>query len=198
MICSNESKTWFLNFRSSTSYPFLRGSTTTNDMKVHHDKRGRLWWNKHGSCVPLKVCVQEQEGEQSRKCERRCASAVPRAFCSMYSAHSSQSSFLQSQGCVPTCRASQQHGASTWPCQLPGPVAWVDKVSYKTNTGVTLAMGIKICEFMQGNSEGAGICAADFAAWEALLVQGVSSVKRHTKDNWIHVWEMDIRLQNTF
>lgn len=126
---------------------------------MYHEKRDRLWWDKHGSCVPLDVCVQEQEGEQSRECERRCTSAGPRAFCSMYSAHSSQSSFLQSQGCVPTRRASQQHGASTWPCQLPGPVAWVNKVSYKTNTGVTLATRIRICEFMQGNSEGTGICA---------------------------------------
>lgn len=80
--------------------------------------------------VPVNVCVQEGEREQNRKwgeCERGHTSAVPHASCSMYSAHSFQSSLLQSQSSVPVCRASQQHGASTWPCQVPGPLARVNK-----------------------------------------------------------------------
>lgn len=141
-------------------------------MKVYNEEKKKegLWWEKHGHCVPLNVCVQEGEGEQSRECERRRISAVPHASCSMYSAHSSQSGFLQSQSCVPACRASQQHGASTWPCQLPGPVAWVNKASYKTNMGVTRAIRIRICEFTQGYNERTGICAADIGAWDAVLV----------------------------
>lgn len=112
------------HLRSWRSYSdtLLKPNETTIGMKVK--KRGivvRQTWL---------LCVSLQEGERELSRGRGIenerggrTSAVPHASCSMYSAHSSQSGFLQSQSSVPVCRASQQHGASTWPCQVPGPLA---------------------------------------------------------------------------
>lgn len=139
------------------------------------------------------MCVIEGEREQSRECKRRRTSAVPHASCSMYSAHSSQLGFLQSENSVPARRASQQHGASTWPCQLPGPVAWVNKGSYKTNMGGTRT---RICSFTQGNNEYTGIYASDIGSWAATGNVEASSVQRRRCRTAGHM-EMDISLQNT-
>lgn len=88
--------------------------------------------DKHGQCVTIPVCAQQGDfwgggGGERWLWERRRGQA-PRAFCSMYSAHSSQSDLLQSQSSVPACGGlPARRRASTWPCQLPGPVAWVNK-----------------------------------------------------------------------
>lgn len=120
---------------------------------------------------PTKCVYKREQGRErgDREWERGRTSAVPNACCYMYSAHSSQSDFHQSQCTVPSCRASQQHGASTWPCQVPGPLAWVNKASNKTNMRVKQKSQIRICLFMQQRDECTGICAGDIGAWDSIL-----------------------------
>lgn len=126
---SNESQTWYLYFPIfNVNIPFLQSQW---DNTWHET----MWWDKRGCCYPLNVFIQE--GERGREYKKRCTSAVAHTSFSMYSAHSSKSNILQSQSTVPARRASHQHGASTWPCPMPGPLAWVNKLSYKNNMGVT-------------------------------------------------------------
>lgn len=99
--------------------------------------------DKHGPCVTIPVCAQEGDfwgvwgGGERWLWEQRRGQA-PRAFCSMYSAHSSQSDLLQSQSSVPACGASQHaggppHGRVNCQARLHEST----RPSYKTNKGVT-------------------------------------------------------------
>lgn len=113
-----------------------------------------LWRDKHGSCVQLNVCKSERTGAEQRMSDRECErggvlvqSLVPPALCTVL-IHPSLASSNHSAA-FPACGASQQHGASTWPSQVPGPLAWVNKASNKTNMGVTREIWIRICSFTQ-------------------------------------------------